>query len=541
MLMKFDGSQRNPVALILFLVMVGGLFGAIFLGSSVGKGEFLYLAVGFGVAGLIGICLVLRTNIWMLIPLCLLLTGSTGGGRIPFSVSELSILLSFGMYLVFYAMKSIPKFARANFCDLLLYLNLAYLATVFLRNPVGVAFIKSHLIGGRPYFTIVIALMGYWVLQHVTPTPKQGKLVPIFVALGATATSVIGMLTAWFPQLVPIIYPFYTGLNIGSYMKESQIGGTQAEGLGRQDSLKGFAYYGGGALVSFFRPIELLLFLRPLWSVLFYGTLAAILLTGFRSGLVGWAVLVMISSYFRGGISDVLKISFAGFIGICLLMAAKTGGMDVPLPIQRAVSFILPDLWDSPAVANAADSAEWRFEMWRVALTNSRFIKNRILGDGFGFDPAELTAFQNISSVGSMATPEQFQEYFLITGVYHSGPVNSIRNGGAIGLLLLTALMLACARYAWKVMRSAKGSPFFPLALFVGAPALYLPFEFWLVYGAYDSGYVQVLFLLPMLNLTVRGLDKWRSDQAGATSITIAPSANSFATSPTAGQPGYQL
>lgn len=531
--MRFDGSQRNPVALILFLVIVGGLFGAVFLGSVIAKGQFLYLAGGLGAVLVLLVCLTLRTNIWMLIPFCWSLTGNLGGGQIPFSVSELSVLLSFGMFLLFYAMKSIPRIARAGVCDMLLYLNLAYLATVFLRNPVGVAFIKSSMIGGRPYFTVFIAVMGYWVMQHVTPTPKQGKAFPILVALGAIATTTLGVVTDLFPQLVPIIYPIYTGVNIGSYMKGSQIEAPQGEDIGRNFSLVTFAYYGGGALVSFFRPIQLVLFFRPFWSLIFYGTLAAILFTGFRSGLVYWAVIVLISSYFRGGIGDVLKICFVGFLAICLLIAARTGGMDVPLPAQRAVSFIFPGIWDYRAVSDAKASGEWRFEMWREALASSKVIKNKILGDGFGFDPAELTAYQNISGVGSSANSTQMQEYYLIIGNYHSGPMSSIRNGGAIGLLLLTILMIACARHACRIMSRAKGSPFFPLAIFIGAPALYLPFEFLFVYGAYDSSYANVIYYLAILNLTARGLEKWRTDQDGAP--PISPTVDSFASSPAGG------
>jgi hypothetical protein len=96
----------------------------------------------------------------------------------------------------------------------------------------------------------------------------------------------------------------------------------------------------------------------------------------------------------------------------------------------------------------------------------------------------------------------------MITGDYHSGPVSSIQFVGYIGLFLFTALLIANAKYAWKIINSARKTAFFPLALFSGIGAIGHPIFFWLVFGGYGGDFVQAIFTLGMLNLIDRSIRK---------------------------------
>jgi len=129
------------------------------------------------------------------------------------------------------------------------------------------------------------------------------------------------------------------------------------------------------------------------------------------------------------------------------------------------------------------------------------------LGDGFGFDPTELRAQATLTSF-RMDTSEGLQDYYMITGDYHSGPVSAIRFVGYVGLFLFTALLIANAKYAWKIIESAKKTAFFPLALFSGITAIAHPIFFWLVFGGYGGDFVQAILTLGMLNLIDRSIKK---------------------------------
>jgi hypothetical protein len=97
------------------------------------------------------------------------------------------------------------------------------------------------------------------------------------------------------------------------------------------------------------------------------------------------------------------------------------------------------------------------------------------------------------------------QESFLIQGAYHSGPLSAIRYVGAVGLVFYLTLLVGAAIYAWKLIRRCQGTDYFPLALFVGIPAIYEPLQYSLIFGGFDSGFPTTLFVCGMLKLISKG------------------------------------
>jgi hypothetical protein len=77
---------------------------------------------------------------------------------------------------------------------------------------------------------------------------------------------------------------------------------------------------------------------------------------------------------------------------------------------------------------------------------------------------------------------------------------------------------------AWRLCRRAYGTQAFPLALFVGIPMIYEPFNFVFVFGGFDGSVSQTLFWAGLLNLTSNYLDKIAPVKA-ATSTPVGPSA----------------
>jgi len=494
----------NKNKIFLGIVMAAALLFAIVVGQNVAENNFSRLGMYAAIA-VLGIgALGLRQNAWLLIPICSGFGGTFGGGRLPASIAEMSVAFCFGLFILFKALKVIPRFPRLNWCDKLLILNLLYLATVFARNPVGVDFIRSNLIGGRPYFAIALACCGFWVLQHVTIKPRLAILLPALMCLGSIANAVSGLVGNFAPSLGYRLTTLYSGFMPGG--DQNPMEPVDTGRVERHGYLAGFGVEVGRAAVAYANIFKLIFFQNIVLSACFYLSLVAILFSGFRSNLIGWIFAAALATYIRGGIRQVFPLFAAAFAGIVLIVVVQTAGLHVPLAAQRALSFI-PISWDSRASVDAKGSVEWRVDMWRLALTTDRYIKNKALGDGFGFDPSELRAWATMSAL-RMDTSYGLQDYYMITGDYHSGPVSAIRFVGYVGLFLFTALLIANARYAWKIIESAKKTDFFPLALFSGIPAIIHPIFFWLIFGGYGGDFVQAIFTLGMLNLMDRSIKK---------------------------------
>jgi len=497
----------NKNKIFLGVVMAAALLFAIVVGRNVAENNFsrlgMYLAIAVLGIGALG----LRQNAWLLIPICSGFSGTFGGGRLPVSIAEMSVAFCFGLFILFKALKVIPKFPRLNWCDKLLILNLLYLATVFARNPVGVDFIRSNLIGGRPYFAILLACCGFWVLQHVTIKPKLAKLLPALMCFGPVVNALSGLVGYFAPSLGYRLATLYSGFMPGG--EANPLDMPNDNRVERHQYLAGFGVEVGRAVISYANIFKLIFFQNIFFSLCFFASLVAILFSGFRSNLIGWLFAIGLASYIRGGVRQIVPLIAAGLAGVVMIVVLQTAGLSVPLAAQRALSFI-PISWDSRASVDAKGSVEWRVEMWHLALTTDRYIKNKVFGDGFGFDPAELRA-QTALAAFRMDTSARLQDYYMITGDYHSGPVSAVRYVGYLGLLLFTLLLIANARYAWKIIESAKKTAFFPLAMFTSITAIAHPIFFWLVFGGYGGDFVQVILTLGMLNLIDRSIRKEES------------------------------
>ena len=494
----------NKNKIFLGVVMAAALLFAIVVGQNVAENNYSRLGLYAGVAVLAVGALGLKQNAWILIPICSGLGGSFGGGRLPASIAEISVAFCFGLFVLFKALKVIPKFPRLNWCDKLLICNLLYLATVFARNPVGVDFIRSNLIGGRPYFAILLACCGFWVLQHVTIKPRVAMFLPALMCIGSVVNAVSGLVGYFAPGLGFRLATLYSGFMPGG--EANPLDMPNDNRVERQQYLAGFGVEVGRAAISYANIFKLIFFQNIILSACFFASLVAILLSGFRSNLIGWLFAIALASYIRGGVRHIIPLVAAGLAGVVMIVVLQTAGLSVPLAAQRALSFI-PISWDSRASVDAKGSVDWRVDMWRLVITTDRYIKNKALGDGFGFDPAELRAQTTLTSF-RMDTSAGLQDYYMITGDYHSGPVSTIRFVGYIGLVFFTALLIANAKYAWKIIQSAKRTTFFPLALFSGITAIAHPIFFWLVFGGYGGDFVQAIFTLGMLNLIDRSIKK---------------------------------
>src|SRR5690606_33019173 len=130
--------------------------------------------------------------------------------------------------------------------------------------------------------------------------------------------------------------------------------------------------------------------------------------------------------------------------------------------------------WDERVEMDAEGSTEWRVEMWKEALTSEKWIHNKWLGDGLGFTKAEFETMKNVSASDQgaigMSGMSAVQESFMISGGYHSGPVQTIRTVGYVGLAILIIGFFRVAVHAHRQIQRSRNTEWFPVTLFICLP-----------------------------------------------------------------------
>lgn len=99
------------------------------------------------------------------------------------------------------------------------------------------------------------------------------------------------------------------------------------------------------------------------------------------------------------------------------------------------------------------------------------------------------------SGLGSASSGmSQQQEAMMISGGYHSGPVQTIRTVGYVGLAVLLIAMIRMAVHAHRQILRCRGTEWYPIALFIGVPTIVLPIFFTFIFGEFGKD-VSALFL----------------------------------------------
>ncbi len=503
--MKLD---RLHEYLMTTVVLIAGLGFAVYCGKMTGEGQSHVIALAF-FSLLIGVlCLRYRTGMWLAIPLTWHLTGQVAVLPLPVAARDLVILSVFGMFIAFVALKFIRIRPSTDALDIWLIITLLYVASTFVRNPIGSWSMGSQRVGGRHYFTVFTAVLACWVLSRVSCKPKTARWLPAGMATAVCGESIIMLLCQRYWGLAAILGQFYSGFAVDTKLTAAEMTGYQEHDT-RQIALSGPGRTLFEVLIAYFRPLSLV---NPLHLFRFLGlvlSLGLIFYSGFRSILMVVILGFLLSSYFRRGWPDVVRIS-AFFLPVLILTGLLQGTIvNLPMPVQRTLSF-LPGNWDALAKEDAASSTQWRMEMWKDALTTDKYIDDKWFGDGFGTSYARMQQVMMIQSLPGVTTREG-QESAAIVGDFHSGPVSAVRCVGFAGLLLFIPLLFQTLRAAIRTVRRAMGTPYQALALFLCIPMVIRPFYFLFIFGAYTDDLAETIVAVGMLKMLGNSLDQWES------------------------------
>jgi hypothetical protein len=377
------------------------------------------------------------------------------------------------------------------------------LLQVYVRNPVGVNIFGGGSVGGKPYALYIMNLVTAVLLAGLMVQPKELRYAVRLSILGGLVNlgaSIVG-------TMVPMV-GFMLGTNAAApEANYEEVGKAYDPGQASRIGFMGtFARNASLWLASYVSPLRACI--HPFWGIMLLVTVGAAGMSGFRNSVAMVGLTYLVGIAYRGGLSALLISTFGGLLGV---IALSIGNMVVPFPpnIQRALSF-LPGTWEERYVRDASESSEWRFEIWREVLTSDKYIHNKWFGDGLGFSSQELQTSlrmsQSNSNLRGISGFDEHRESVLISGDYHSGPVQTIRIIGYVGLLLLLMVQIRLAVHAHRQIMRAKNTEWFSVALFIGIPLIWNPIFFVFVFGDFKSAAATLLLGIGMVRMLENNL-----------------------------------
>ena len=502
-------SQKLKVVLIVILAA----FGAIYLGIAAATAQMKALAWVAGIGSVIFL-LSLGRHVWVLIPISLALLGNINlipGSPDPWWMATIAVATITAMRFL---MRKTDLMTRFTWMDFAILLQVLAVGQAYMRNPTGLAILGGDVIGGKPYLTYGFAFMAYFLISTTRADLRMVKIVVIFTILMSFIDGAMFFASIFFPALAANVIPIYSGV---SYIAASYGTESTDAGEGRVVGAKFIGEAMGMAAFTLFRPITTLNPLKFIPFALMAGSIALIMVSGFRSLMFKLATVAIVSSLIRRKPVDVLIGGALAFFALVLLVTTQSAAR-LPFGAQRILSELPFDVGvESRAAVDADKSSDWRFEMWKLALTTDRYIHNKLLGDGFGYRADELRAALD-SLAGDDRRSKQTQgtqEAMMAKGSYHGFHVEAIRMTGLLGLLCALVGMGIFLRCAWIQIGHFRGRPEWPFVLYICIPFLIYPFYLMLVFGHYKAEFPIILVAAGMIklldNIRIREIAESRS------------------------------
>ena len=313
--------------------------------------------------------------------------------------------------------------------------------TAMATGGFGVRMLGAGQYGGKNYFYFLAAIAGYFVFtSRRIPPHRAGLYVALFFLSGLTfaVSDLAGLGGSNLAFLKAFLTPVDSlseaalGETLGGYEQIHRIVELSSVAAGCYCYL--LARFGFRGLLDLTRPWRLLLLLL---------VLAAGLLSGFRSfvllGGLTFALVFYLEGLHRTRYAAVLLGIFLLGSVIVLPQAGK-----LPLMVQRTISF-LPGKFDWTARESAANSTEWRMQMWKEVLPDVP--KHLFQGTGWGIDARDFQA-----TVGIAGWSDSHAGTILV-GNFHNGPLSILMPFGVYGVIAFVWFLVAGLRVLhrnWK-------------------------------------------------------------------------------------------
>ena len=493
-----------------WLVMVGGFVMAIVISYWIADQQMFKLAILAGILVTAVVAVGMQRNAWLLILLCWNLQGSTYVLPIPVSIRDMSIILATCTYVSYSIVTGRSAREPWGLLGILVAINLAHVALTFVIHPVGVRTLGAETMGARPYFNMLLGACAYWVFTHMPESTKAVSRAPLWIVAGTSFLAVLNLIVYIFPPSARYIVPFYGGIDISGLFQSAK--GTVDEPAFRRYALLGISGLTLVQVLAAYYPPRTLFNPLRMRCYLFLIGLATLFAAGFRNTMLYAFASLTLASWLHRGWREVVLWGIAGLLFFGLLVAGQGRLYELPLTAQRALAFV-PGEWAEIVRDEVKESSEGRFQWWRNVISEGA-IKNWWVGDGFGVSEQD---FEMLAFSGHTF------DWFTVTGSFHSGPLTTIRYAGIIGLVLFYSLMIAAAVYSVKCAHRCRGTPLFPLGVYLAIRLVWWPVHYTFVFGAFETDFAEMLFLVGLLCLALRMSKQYPSATTPVTERSTAP------------------
>lgn len=484
-------AERLNIYLVISIVVLA----APFLGAAVAMGEFFWIGVSIGVAGLLLLLLAPTEYVWTLLVLGVVADFRPNFLRLNISFAELATLILFGNLIV---KRSIMDRKPIKIGSLRFWVPIVIvIGIIFIHNfrggGLGLKILGSGEYGARRHLPFFMALMSYLIIVNSVDRYKAGlQHLPFLYLIFMIIGSLPGLITSFVPGLTPLVFTLTGSGNIERFYETASNMGVQLERIG---ALGGIGIALQLYLVSRY---SIKTWLRPgRWFIGILSVFAAFLCirSGFRSALVGYVVVTAIASVIALRWRSIIPAIFA--VAMCFVLAAGNNKLfRLPVAAQRALS-ILPGDWDPDAVISAQGSSDFRRTIQEIYL-HSYFQPWSPIGNGLKFNPGRASQYgagaQNISM-------DEVCLGFVIRKDFHIGWISLFDSVGIIGSLafLWFTLNIFLRMFSWIKQNglSALSPPQRWLIIIYGQTII----PFWTVFGDLSNVIVMLCIIAGLVHV----------------------------------------
>lgn len=316
------------------------------------------------------------------------------------------------------------------------------LTTAALTGGIGMRVFGSATYGGRKYFALIVAIIGFFALtMAILPRRFAQRDVGIFT-LGPITTAFSNVAYMLGPGFYFLFALFPVSLAINQAQADfapALVGIKRYTGFGAASTaicMYCLLRWGFRGLCDLTKPWRVLV----LMAAMFMG-----MLSGFRSSILVTVLVATIQFFAEGLHRTKYAASFAGFAAAAFVFLAAFSE-SLPLSAQRAISF-LPVRVDPIAANDAKTSLTWRFEMWRMVV--KEIPKHLWLGKGYAIDPTDLYLAEESFRRGFIND----YETAIAAADYHSGFLSMMVPFGVVGTTAMMLFFIAGGRVMYRNMR----------------------------------------------------------------------------------------
>jgi len=366
--------QRNININMLQLQLIGylllGLGAAVYIGMAIGNQDFRVVIAVLGVMAGIAVLLRMGDHYWMLIPVAMM----TELPAIPIAGRMLSLAeLSMGACVAFFVLRMALRREKFRLTPLMFFvlLGLLWIVYIYVRNPVGFAFLGSSTIGARDYQKIFLGVCSFIVISNQKIGDREARW----------------LIIAWI--VAPIIAAIYSAVGFLVFGMGTEFLADPLEGEYTWHQAMGFpAYCIVIWLFSKYAPSQVFSPVTFGRMATFFTCTAVALYSGKRAAFGVLMLTPLVSAVLRKEWAHLIAYVVLGACGVAVLVIGHGNFVELPFRVQRSLAN-LPGQWDPGIKAMTAEGADSFRDTMRELAWN-RINANPLVGKGIGIRPEDF-------------------------------------------------------------------------------------------------------------------------------------------------------